>query len=332
MSFIWPYMLVFLLLVPLLVLLYRRQLRRREQVLARYGGFGLTLSAAQPSSRRRHVPMILFLVGITILLVGMARPQSPINLPRIEGTVVLVFDVSGSMAATDLEPSRMEVAKAVARDFVERQPSGVRIGVVAFSDSGLNIQPPTNEQELVLTAINRLAPQRGTSLGFGMLSALEELVGDDEPEEPLYTNREPSATPAPVPPGSRRSELIVLISDGENTADPDPLEVAQAAANLGIRVYTIGIGSVEGVPLEVEGFTVHTALDEEMLQQIAAISAAEYFRAASPEQLREIYDAIELQLVVRPEEIELTALFAALGVLVLLIGAFFSMQWFGRIP
>src|SRR5512143_600196 len=133
MSFIWPAMLVLLLLIPLFVMLYLRMQRRRRTLAANYGRLGLVQGAPR---KRRHIPIILFLLGLTILIVAVARPQTVVSLPKIEGTVILAFDVSGSMAADDLKPTRMEAAKAAARDFVEHQPPTVRVGVVSFSESG----------------------------------------------------------------------------------------------------------------------------------------------------------------------------------------------------
>src|SRR5262245_12109061 len=165
MSFIWPAMLILLLTIPVCVVLYLRLQRRRQRLIASYGNLGLMQGAlGRRLGARRHIPQALFLVGLIFLLIGLARPQAAVSLPRAEGTVILAFDVSGSMAAEDLKPTRMEAAKAVAREFVQRQPHGTQIGVVAFSESGLTVQPPTDEQEAVLATLNRLSPQRGTSL------------------------------------------------------------------------------------------------------------------------------------------------------------------------
>jgi len=199
MSFLWPVMLLLLVLVPLCVWLYIRLQRRRRQLVARYGSLGLVQAAAgRPLGARRHIPIVLFLVGLTILLFALARPQTTVSLPRAEGTVMLVFDVSGSMAAEDIQPSRMEAAKTAAREFVQRQPRSVQVGVVAFSDSGLTVQAPTNDQEAVLSAINRLSPQRGTSLGQGMLAALTTIAMGANQSPRYYTNLTPTPLPSPT--------------------------------------------------------------------------------------------------------------------------------------
>jgi Ca-activated chloride channel family protein len=272
---------------------------------------------------------------MAILVVSLARPQSVVSLPRIEGTAILAFDVSGSMAATDLEPTRMEAAKSAARAFVERQPSSIRIGVVAFSDSGFSVQVPTNDQSLILGAINRLAPERGTSLGRGIEAALTVLAeAEEDPAAGFYTRPSsvPAVPPTPLPAGAVAAAAIVLLTDGENTQAPDPLLAAQAAADRGVRIFTIGIGSIEGTTIEVEGFKVHSRLDEPMLRQLSDVTAGAYHAAADPEALRAIYDSIGTQLVVREESMEITFLFAGAGVLVLLVGGLASLRWLGRWP
>ena len=283
---------------------------------------------------RRHIPPALFLAGLTILLIALARPQTVVSLPRVEGTVILAFDVSGSMAADDLKPTRMEAAKAAARDFVQRQPPSVQIGVVAFSDSGFAVQAPTNDQEAILAAINRLTPQRGTSLGQGILASLNTIAArrGASPAPLQQPDADARTTPTPVPEGTYTSAVIVLLTDGENNEAPDPLAAAQAAADRGVRIYTVGIGSAAGTTLHVNGFTVHTQLDEAMLQQIAQLTDGAYYNAENEEDLRTIYENLDPQLVIKPEKMEVTALFAGAGILVLLIGGTCSLLWFSRLP
>jgi Ca-activated chloride channel family protein len=339
MSFIWPAMLFLLLLVPLCVLLYVRLQQRRRRFAARFGSLGLVQAAAGTMGRRglggrRHIPPAFFLLGLTTLMIALARPQTVVSLPRLEGTVILVFDVSGSMAADDLKPTRMEAAKAAARDFVQRQPRSVQIGVVAFSDSGLAVQAPTNDQEAILASINRLTPQRGTSLGQGILTALNTIAAGSEQAPRLYSNLTPTPrpSPTPVPEGTFTSAAIVLLTDGENNESPNPLAAAQTAAERGVRIYTVGIGSAAGTTLHVNGFTVHTQLDEAMLQQIAQLTEGAYYNAENQEDLRAIYENLDLGLVIKPEKTEVTALFAGAGILALLIGGTLSLLWFSRLP
>jgi len=270
----------------------------------------------------------MFLVAMTLLLIALARPQLVVSLPRVEGTVILVFDVSGSMAAEDLQPNRIAAAKVSASEFVQSQPPSVRIGVVAFSEGGLSVQAPTNDQNAILASINRLEPQRGTSLGHGILTALQTIEGKGD--ETSTGEDEPAPTPSSS--GISGSKIMVLLTDGENTAPPDPFEAAYTAAEHGVRIYSIGIGSPSGATLNINGFTVHTALNETALEQIAGLTGGEYFNAASEEDLKEIYKKLSPELVIKPEKIEATAVFAGASMLFLLIGGGLMLLWFGRLP
>ena len=332
MSFLWPVMFVLLLLIPLFVWLYIRQRARRRQLIAKSGSFGLVQRGYDPGFRR-HIPPILFLLSFVMLIAALARPQTVISLPRIEGTVILAFDVSGSMAADDMKPTRMEAAKVAAQDFVQRQPNTVQIGVVAFSDGGLSAQIPTNDQGAVLAAINRLTPQRGTSLANGILTSLNIIASMNQPTH-FYSNLTPTPAPSPtpMPQGTYTSAVIVLLTDGENNENPDPMTVVQDAADRGVRIYTVGIGSPEGTNLHINGFTVHTQLDETTLQKIAQVTGGTYYNAESAQDLKNIYDNLSPQLVLKSEQTELTGLFAGVSILVLLVGGLCSLLWFSRLP
>ena len=336
MSFIWPTLLLTLFCVPLLVLLYLRIQARRRRFAARYGSLGLVHDALGTGiGLRRHVPAMIFLVGITILIFSLSRPQATLSVPRIEGTVMLTFDVSGSMAADDFKPTRMEAAKEAARQFVENQPQGVSIGVVVFSDGGISVQAPTDDRAETLATIERLVPRRGTSIGNGILVALNTIAvdaGDPPILNSSNSNTPDPANPVEAPQGWYPSAVIVLLTDGENNENPDPAVAAQLAADLGVRVYTIGVGSPEGAIIEVEGFTVHTSLDEPMLQFIASETGGVYYNAANEEQLQQIYEDLEPKLSIKPEEVEMTSIFAGLGMIVFLIGGLLSLLWFGHVP
>lgn len=336
MSFIWPTLLLTLVFVPVLVLLYVWLQRRRYSFAARYGSLGLVHDAGgRGIGLRRHIPSLIFLAGITILLFSLARPQATVGVPKIEGTVMLTFDVSGSMAAQDLQPNRMEVAKAAARQFVQKQPSGISIGVVVFSDGGISVQPPTDNREETLATIDRLVPRRSTSIGNGMLVALNTIAVDAGDPPILSTNdlsQDPAVTPTEAPQGWYPSAIIVLLTDGENNQDPDPAMAAQLAADLGVRVYTVGIGTTAGTTIEVEGMKVHSSLDEGMLQFIASETGGMYYNAGNEEELARIYRDIEPKLSIKPEEIEMTSVFAGFGMIIFLIGGLLSLLWFGHVP
>jgi Ca-activated chloride channel family protein len=329
MSFLWPWSLLCLLLLPLLILYYRRLLVQRQQTAVTLGTLGIVQNrSGQEFGRRRHLPPAIFLLGLTLIIIGLARPEMAVSLPRVEGTVILAFDVSNSMLAADLEPTRIEAAKAAARAFVENQPDTVLVGVVAFSNGGLVVLPPTDVPADLLAAIDRLTPQGGTSLGQGIFTALTAIAGEAVTlDEAALAEGLPRLEMSEI-----GSAVIVLLTDGENTGPPEPLTVAQVAAEAGVRIYPIGIGSSEGAVLEVDGFSILTQLNETSLQEIASLTNGTYYQAADEAALQEIYENIDLRLVVRGEKMEVTALFAVIGLLLWLIGGALSMLWLGHVP
>lgn len=290
------------------------------------------------SGRRRHIPALIFLLGITVLITSAARPQATVMVPKFEGTVILTFDVSGSMAADDVKPTRMEAAKEAARDFVNSQPSNISVGVVAFSDGGITVQQPTADRAETLATIDRLVPRRGTSVGNGILVALNTIAVSAGDKPFLNTSTDnpaaPLATPAPdaLPQGWYPSAVIVLLSDGENNENPDPTQVSDLAANLGVRVYAIGVGSPEGATLKIDGFTIVSRLDEATLKSVADNTGGQYYQAASKEDLSRVYRDLQPKLSIKPEDIEITSLFAGAGMLLFLMAGALSLLWFGRVP
>jgi Ca-activated chloride channel family protein len=335
MEFIWPGMLFSLVVIPLAIFGYVLLQRRRKRLASQFGSLGFGVGPARPGrDLQRHLPTAILLVGLTVLLAALGRPQTVVSMPRVEGTVILAFDVSGSMAADDFQPTRMEAAKAAARSFIEKQPREILIGVVAFSDTGFSVQAPTYERDAVLAAIDRLAPQRGTSLARGMYACLNVIAAGRSSGPLEYSNRTPVPTPSPTPvaAGTYTNASIVLLSDGENNENPDPMEAAQAAVDRGVRIYTIGVGSPSGANLKIDGFTIHTSLDESQLQHIAQFTNGAYFNAQTPQDLQTIYTTIQPQLVVKPEKTEVTALFTGASLVLLLVGGISSLLWFGRLP
>jgi Ca-activated chloride channel homolog len=334
MTFASPQLLLLLLLVPLGILAARRiEERRRARAAALLGA----ATEAPPRGRRIRsvLPGAMLVAGFVVLAIAVARPHANVALPRPEGTVMLTFDVSGSMAATDLPPTRLDTARTIASTIVQRQPPGVVIGLVAFSDAGIAVHAPTSDQADILAAIQRLVPARGTSVGQGLLSALDaiEKAREDTPAD-VYSNRSeaPAETLPPVDPASDASTVIVLLSDGENNERPDPIAMAQEAADRGIRIVTIGIGSAAGADLDLDGFKVHTQLDEATLTRIAQMTGGSYHAADDPDGVEAIYRDLEPKLVVRTEPLEVTSLFAALGLALLVVGGALSLAWSGRLP
>jgi Ca-activated chloride channel family protein len=328
MSFIWPQMLVLLVGAPLLVMGYLSLVRRRAHRSAELSAQGFVPNASARRFRRlRHLPFAFFFAALVLLLVAFARPEVSFGLPHREGTVILAFDVSNSMRATDLEPTRMDAAKAAARVFVEKQPDSIKIGVVAFSDGGLATQEPTTVQADVLSAIDRLSPLGGTSLGQGIFTALNTIAGkaigpaDAAPEGNIDN----------LDIGYFGSAAIVLLSDGENTANPDPLDVAELAATAGVRIYPIGIGSPSGTVLQIDGFSVATALDEGLLTKIASDTDGQYFNATDASSLANVYRNLDLRVASKAEPTEITGVVTGVSTLLLVVGGALSLVWFGRV-
>ncbi len=353
MSFLSPSMLWLLLSVPVLVLVYVLAQRRRKKLALRFSSLVLLKQAAgRGPGWRRHIPPFLFLLALATLMVALARPVSVLTLPAREGTVILLMDVSGSMLATDMEPSRMEAAKAAARAFIGKQPEGIRIGVVAFSDNAVIIQSPTSDRQEVLGSINRLRPQQATAIGRGLLTSLDAIFLDDvaQPTAAPYAlpqsaqpgrGLSPTPTPGrgtpvlpvmtPVPRGDYTPAIIVLLTDGENNQFPPPLDIIEQVENRGVRVYTVGLGSQDGVLLTLQGRSTRTRLDETTLTKIADETDGEYYTASSAEELRAVYENLGMQMVMREEEQEITWALAAIAMNLFLFAGALSILWFNRI-
>lgn len=333
MRFLWAPMLWLLVLVPAAVAGYVHLARRRAASRAELGTMGL---ARRRDGRglgwRRHVPPALFLVGLTVLVVALARPEATVDLPRREGTVILAFDVSNSMMADDLAPDRLRAAKRAARAFVEAQPSTIDIGVVAFSTAAFEVQAPTDVKEDVRAAIRRLRPEGATSLGRGIAASLNAIAGEAlvaDPGDGAAGGEAGGSRPRVRYLGSA---AVILLSDGEDTTRLDPLEVTQVAAEAGVRVFTIGLGSADGATVQIDGFNVATSLNEPLLREIAALSNGEYFAAEDAEALRSVYEAVDLRLKFEPDKTEITALLAGGALAVFLVAGLLSLWWFGRVP
>ena len=315
--------------LPVCVYVYVRLQRRRSEDAASLGTLGAVREGtATLAGRRRHVPPIVFLIGVALLAVASARPQLTLPVPRMEGTVVLAFDVSSSMAADDVEPTRMDAAKLAANALIDRRPGGARIGIVAFGESGLVVQPPTDDDEALGATIDRLVPQSGTSLGRGILTALNLVSAESG-----LGFGEPAPEDGEAPRGAFAPAVIVLLTDGENTDPPDPLEAAQTAIDRGVRVHAVGLGTAEGTIIEVDGFNLFTQLNEPVLQEIALQSEGVYFRIEDLEDVPSVYTrSLETEFVVESREVEVTSAFGGVSALLLLAGGALSLLWFGRMP
>jgi len=342
-------MLWLLLLVPALIIAYIIAQRRRQKYALRYASLSLVKEAlGRGPGFRRHIPPIIFLLGLAVMIVALARPSAVMMLPSQQGTVILTFDVSGSMRAEDMKPNRLDAAKVAARAFIEKQPTNVRIGVVAFSDNSSVVQAPTTDREAILGAINRLQPQRGTAIGRGILTSLDAIFETPQqspqsappPDRFGYDLRGgaraplPSPTPAytPVPRGEYSPAIVILLSDGESNVGPPPLETVQQAEDRGVRVFTVGVGSPAGVVINAGGRNVRVRLDEATLKMIAERTDGRYFSAGTEEDLKSVYENLSTRLVFKSERTELTAGFTGAAIVLLLIAGTLSLMWFNRLP
>lgn len=342
MSFIWPRLLWLLLLVPMLLIGYLLLLRRRRRYALPYAGMALVREALGSSSAwRRRLPPVLLFAALALMLVAVARPAAVVVLPSQRGTVVLAMDISGSMRATDVQPSRIQAAQAAARAFVTEQPPNVRIGVVAFAGTASLVQPPTTNREDILAAIDRFHLQRGTAIGSGILASLAAIfegtaidLGLDQPRVgvPLGQARAPATRSfQPVEPGSHRSAVIILLTDGQTTTGPNPIESADLAADLGVRIFTVGLGTTSGEIIGFGGRSMRVQLDERSLRLIADRTHGRYFHAGTEGDLRDVYRTLRSEFALETEQTELTALFAAAAALFTVTAAALSVLWFHRV-
>ncbi len=413
-TLLWPSMLWLLMVLPVLILVYWRILRKRRQSAARFasletvwqvaananfgggavngeagrGGAGNSEADSGGVSRgksgraggssagdyrswgmrlRNHLPALLLLFALASWLFAITRPQASLMLPSRVENVILAMDMSGSMRASDLQPSRLVAAQKAAKTFIADQPAHTRIGVVAIAAAAAVVQSPTENREELLESIDRLQPQRGTALGSGLIISLATLLpsagidvdgfinnprnranpGDPnrrtEPQS-RDPNRDPGRDsnkdnakpnqpkPEPVAPGSNSAAAIVLLSDGLSNVGPDPIKAAEIAADYGVRVFTVGVGTTEGISLTVDGWTSRVRLDEEALQKIAAITHAEYFRAGNANELKKIYQYLSARLTLEKKTpTEVTSLFIGFGAALAMLAALLSMWWFNRV-
>ena len=349
MTFIWPEMLWLALAIPVLVAVYALILRRKKKLAIRYASLAMVKDAMGASQRvRRHVPPVLFLLALLAMIVAIARPAAVVTLPSQHEVVMLAIDVSGSMRATDVEPNRLVAAQAAAKTFVEEQPRSTRIGVVAFAATALVVQHPTQNREDILAAIDRLQLQRGTAVGSGIIVSLSAIfpnagitldsVGGDSAkkaasrsysfDDPKKAAKEPFK---PVAPGSHTSAAIILLTDGQRTTGPDPIESAKLAAARGIRVFTVGVGTADGEIMGFEGWRMRVRLDEDTLKSVSSLTHGQYFYAGNAADLKKIYRTLNSRFVLEKKETEVSALFSALAALLAVAAATLSMLWFNRI-
>jgi Ca-activated chloride channel family protein len=351
MSFLWPSFLWSLLLLPLVVALYVWLLRRKRRTSVRLASVAVArLAIGEGPGWRRHVPPALLLLALAIGLVAMARPTAVITLPLAERTIMLAMDVSGSMRAEDVKPNRLVASQEAAKAFVNNLPREVRVGVVSFAGTAAVVQAPTQSRDDVLAAIDRFQLQRGTATGSGIVLSLATLFPEHGIEIQHITGQrafpggtpgrdskaigsDPAAKPkfTPVEPGSYNSAAIIMLTDGQRTTGPDPLDAAKMAAERGVRVYTVGVGTTSGEIIGFEGWSMRVRLDEETLKSVSLVTQGQYFYAGTAQDLIKVYESLSSKLVVERKETEVSAIFAVLAALWATIAAALSVWWFGRV-
>ena len=352
MTFLWPDFLWLLLAVPAALALYALVLRRRRRDALRYASLTMVKEALGTGQRlRRHVPPALFLVALALMLVAVARPAAVVTLPARHETIILAIDVSGSMRAEDVQPNRLIAAQNAAKAFIDDQPRNVRIGVVSFAGTAAVVQAPTDNREDLFAAIDRFRLQRGTAVGSGILVSLSALFPDAamDVDELMYGGgeragrrrgkalSEPGSAEGggkpvkPVAPGSYTSAAIILLTDGQTTTGPEPLDAARMAADRGVRVFTVGIGTPEGEIMGFEGWRMRVRLDEDALKSISKVTHGEYFYAGNAADLHRIYEKLNARFVLEKKASEVTALFAAAAAVAAMLSALLSLLWFHRV-
>jgi Ca-activated chloride channel family protein len=341
---------VLLAMVPLLVIARIVLLRRRRPAM-RYSSVALVREAVGGSSRvRRHLPFVLFALGLTSLVVAMARPVQIVAVPAGRTTVILAMDVSRSMCATDIEPNRLLAAEAAAASFIDRQSSTTQIGIVAFAGFAELVQTPTTDQEVLLDVIESLTTGRRTAIGSAILESLDAIADVDDSVAALPQGGSgPDDAPPPVPRGAYAPAIIIVLTDGASNAGPLPVEAAAEAAARGVRIYTIGFGTedpnaerppcgvqyVGNEPADQFGFGTgggggggfRRAIDEETLMAVADATGGTYFPAESADELHTVFENLPTNLITKPEIMEISVLFVALGAVLVALAVLLGQAW-----
>ena len=355
MNFLAPAMLLGLLLIPVAIGFYLWAQRRRSKYAVRFTNLDLlaNLTPRRPAWRR-HLPPLLYLGAIAALLIGLARPTMVIATPREDATVILAMDVSGSMRATDVSPTRLDAAKASALSFIAQLPEGVRVGIVSFASDPVTLVSPTADRGQLKNAIDGLTARDGTAMGDALMQVLDiaEKIQKDYAETPdASASPSPAATPAPSPaPGASGAPSVptdqpsgqplvaaILLSDGANSVgQAQPLDAAQRAKTLGVPIYTIALGTPHGQVTGQDQFgqdvTLDVPPDTQTLAQIASITGAKDFNAPTAADLASVYDSLESRIGYTEERQEVTFALVGAGLLLVVLGAGLSAVWFGRLP
>ena len=357
MQFLWPHHLAWMLLLPLLPLLYLWLLRRRDKPALGFPSLEIVRAAAG-KPWRRHVPPALVFAALGLLLLALARPTAPISLPWAKSTIWLALDISRSMRVQDVQPTRMVAAQNAAKAFLGALPREIEVGLVTFAGTAQVAQQATRDRPSLVAAIDAIQMQYGTAIGSAIVVSLATIFPKDgidlrmvgrRPGGPEEGNREQRRDAAkarggdPIEdlttqsqkpkaaPGSYDSAVVVLLSDGQSTTGPDPVAAAKLAAERGVRVYTVGVGTAKGEVLRTDGWSMRVSLDEAQLKTVADLTRGEYFQADDAAELKRIYQSMSSRFVMEKKELEIGALFAAGAALLALLAAGLSVAWYGRV-
>jgi Ca-activated chloride channel family protein len=343
MNFLWPQNLWLLLAVPLLPALYLWLLRRRRRFALRVSSVSVARQALG-SRWRRHIPAALFWLALSVLLLGLARPTARMTLPWSSATIMLAIDVSLSMRVHDVKPTRMVAAQEAARTFLHELPQHIQVGIVTFAGSAQVAQQATNDRTSLIGAVDAIQMQIGTAVGSAIVVCLAELFPDRGIDLGDMTfgarhktrssddrGRAQSSPITPVAPGSYDSAAIILLTDGRRTTGVDTLEAAKMAADRGVRIYTVGLGTVDGHVAAGEGLAIYMQLDEPTLREVARMTGGEYYHAGTAQDLRSVYQNLGSRLQIRTRDTELTSLLAMVAAILLVAASSLSVLWFGRV-
>jgi Ca-activated chloride channel family protein len=350
MNFLWPASLILLAFIPLMIAAYVLIQRRRKKAVVRYSSLSLVREAKPQYSRiKRYLPFALFLLSIGALVFALARPVSIVSVPVNSTTIILAMDVSRSMCSTDIQPNRLEAAKAAAISFIQSQKPGTRFGLVAFAGFAELVQSPITDQNTLRDAIESLTTGRRTAIGSGILKSIDAIAEVDPSVAPSVREGSGDLQPDPLPKGAYVPHIIVLLTDGANNAGPQPVDAAQQAADRGVRVYTIGFGTENGgempncnpnavgrEPNMGGGMGMfggggmgqfRRGIDEETLKRVAAMTDAEYYSAESSTELNNAFQNLPTNLIVHSEVTEITFIFAIAGAFLALVAIALAMLW-----
>jgi len=349
MSFLWPWFLLHLVLIPVLVAFYIWILWRKRKFAVRYSSLSLIHEALPKHARwRQHLPFVIFLLAVVCLSTAIARPVAVVRVPLNRTTVILAIDVSRSMCATDISPNRLTVAQEAVLSFIEDQADHIRIGIVAFAGFAELVVPPTNDKDALKEAVENFTTSIGTAIGSATLKSIDAIAKINEAVVPSGVHLDARVDEAPLEGDFYQPDIIVVLTDGANTHGPLPLDAAQKAADRHVRVYTIGFGTTDPGQLVctpkqlgsdafgnwINGgfggggyFRRYLILDERTLRGMADLTGGAYYRAQDVKQLYTVFSNLPKEIALQKKRIEISVLFTILGAAFATGAAALALLW-----